>query len=335
LSPAGAVIDLETAVLRDRSPLWRAFDGWWPLPWPGGGAATATVVLDEGADYALAQLRRRRCGTEADLLFVAPALDHGNGTALVWQRLLTGACQHVAQAGVQRVHAAIPADDRVALGVLRQVGFSATVTDLVLRREGSEPPPSGTAKVALRPELPADRPAIDQLVRASLPQGTRAHQAAEGSDWWDYPLGGWTHRQAVRRVWLGPDGEVRGAWYLVPGRGAAWLRIVAPPGEDPGPALHAALAAARQRFGEGPVFAAAMGHETALNVGMREAGFAPVTTRFRLVKHHTARVLEPAWRHAADRGLDPIPSGSRTISGAGGATAGPRATQAHRPGSER
>jgi len=319
----GAPLELESTVLVGRSPLREAVAGTWPL----GDGAVGTWVLAPAGDLAaggFVQARRRLSPSEADLVFIAPALSAAGGAALTWQRLVSAACAALAAGGVLRVYVAVDEHDRVALQVFRQLGFAPYTTDIVFRCAPGARAPDESIPVAR--VGPAHEAAIRQLFRAGVPEAVRATEGSTRGDWETYPLGGRAPRGVRHWVWLADDLRVLGACRLVTGRDGHWLRLVLDEAAEPGPPIRRALADAA-RIGPGqPVYAAARGYETKLNLGLREGGFEPVVGRFRLVKHAAARVLEPSWarRTVRGHGLDPAPSRTAPVVEAAGAPASAR-----------
>ncbi|MFQ5459920.1 MAG: hypothetical protein ACE5EL_03920 [Anaerolineae bacterium] len=307
LQPAGCSLDMEGDVLIGSSPLRLALRGLLPV----GPAKVSTLVQGDGDPVSggLVQARWRRGGRSADLIFIAPDLNGAAGAAHVWHRLVTGACQSLGDRQAERIYAAVDDEDRVALQVFRQLGFVAFTNDAVYRRSPGAPAPrpnrgpvgdAGTVHQAQ----------ITSLFLATLPSTVRAHVDPEGDTWTRYPAGGWLRTAVPARVLVGDDGSVAAAWRLFSGPGGWWLQVLGSGDEDVAAAVtHALHDMAAAAAPESPLFCQAPGYDTALNLALRGAHFEPVRRRFLLVKHTTARVLEPEWRsRAAEAGLDVAPS---------------------------
>ncbi len=296
----GTCLELESTVLLGGSPLAWAMRSCWPV----GDRPLRTYVarfLDGHAPDGFAQARTRRRGADADLVFVAPALDETPRAALGWHRLLTEVCQDLGARGVQRLHVAVPDEDQLLLQVARQLGFAVAAGDAVLRRPAGRLP-AAIPDTPTRPEADADRHAIESWLFRGWPEPVRlARETADGA-WDDYPVGGHAGDARLRRVWLDARGAPRAAWRLYTGPGGSWLRLAVAADADAGPAVRQALAEARSVCGDTlPIHAAARGYEPALHLALREHGFTPVARRFRLVKTMTALVREPVWRLAGLR----------------------------------
>lgn len=298
-------------MLLDRSPLRQAMMACWPV----GDRPVQTFTScfqDSNAPDGFVQVRVRRYGPDADLIFVAPALDETPRAALSWHRQITAACQQLGQQGVQRVHAAVADDARLALQVFRQLGFGVVTGDTVLRRPPGPAPAPETGLTAVR-ESPLHRAAIDNLVQRGWPDAVRLTRETAMRPWDTYPLGGHAPREPVGRVWLGTGGEVLGAWRLFMGRPGAWLRLVAGDAADTSRLIRHALAEAAPLAGaDVAIHASARGYEPALHLALREQGFVPVVQRFRLAKAMAVVVREPVWRavqiHESAAEAAPVPA---------------------------
>lgn len=301
LERVGASFDLEADLLAPRSALRGALEGLLPRRDP----PLLTLLLSPGEQPAgrsgFLQARRHRGGESAEIVALAPSLEAERGASIAWQRLLSDACKRLGASGVQRLYAAIPDGDALALQVFRQAGFAAYTTDLVFRAElAPEAEPRGQDADL----VPLDGGAREAELRGLQERGRPTTvRAAEGPtpDWALYPMGGrWPKgSRAVAR--LDARGAVQGGWRVLPGRRAAWLRIVCAEEADAGPLLRAALetAAALQDEGARELWTAVRGHEASLNLALRDEGFQPVGGRFRLVKHTTVRRMTPEWREQA------------------------------------
>jgi hypothetical protein len=240
-----------------------------------------------------AQARPRIDPTEADATWLAPD-PPGGGMALGWGRLVASLTQELGARGTQRVYAALAEEDVVALHIFQQHGYVTYAHDTVYRLVGDVPAVDGRP-----PALAEETPQLRQRVAGALAGqlGEASHAAQTTVDWDTYPAGGWAPKGELRRVWLDDAGEVLGAWRLVVGRHAAWLRAVARPDADATRLVRSAARAAIERQGPGgALYAAARDNEPALARALEAAGFAPLVRRQRLVKHTTARVLAPRWR---------------------------------------
>ena len=303
-----ALFDLESVIIDDRTPFGQAMSGLLD-PFTSGrvslsGAASFVLPPETGRPAGFIQLRMRQPthdGTaEADVFAIAPALERTQGAALSWQRLIGEACHLLASSGVYRIYCAVDEADGLTLQVLRQCAFQPYANDTVFSLDGAserisshdvnpEPPP------AFAPESSEHEFAIRQLIRGALPRGVEAHEP-EG---WRGDRASYALRPRAARagmVQLGARGEVVGAWRVIPGRRGTWVYVVSRENIDPGRLLESALQHVEHNSdGQRPVYCTAMGHEPNLNLSLRAAGFAPLASRFRLVRHLAARRMAPAW----------------------------------------
>jgi len=308
LQTTGTCFELETSVLVNRSPVWHAALGAWPL----GSRAIHTLVLDApeaGAPEGFIQARRHRHAPEADLVFITPALEATQRAALVWQRLVADACQRLGAMGIQRAHVALHQEDRIGLQIFRQLGFSAYTTDVVFRRS-PDPALPPCPPIRTVPLSEVYEHALDQIIGRDLPESVRQVRDHAAGDWHGYPLGGYHPVGTTGRVWLGPTDKVLGAWRLHPGHAGWWLRLAVAGETDAAALVRHALAAtaAVGRAPRQPVYAAVPGHDAGGMLALRECGFEPLVGRFRLIKTMTAQVREPAWRGlpVRERGADAV-----------------------------
>lgn len=318
---SGESLEIEDGVLVGRSALRQALSTLWPLP---GNPVAALVGAPEDncPGGALVLARRRANASEADLVFIAPGLEKGNGVSLTWSRLVPEACQWLARRGVERVYVAVDEDDRLALQLLRQLGFVVYTNDVVFRADASTATgaetavPSGGAEMRIAALQGAVAFAARQLAQGSLPESAGRHLPAPGGDWDGYPLGG---TRGTGHALLDGTGTVVGAWRVVPGRGGTWLRFVVGPEARDAALVAIAVAITREAVGrqDTVLYATARGYEPELNLELRDAGFEAVARRFRLVKHTAVRVLAPAWSGAELReaGLEAHTTSARFAAG--------------------
>jgi hypothetical protein len=218
--------------------------------------------------------------------------------------------------GVQRVHAAVGEDDRLALQVLRQVGFVVYTGDEVLRLERPESwsgaEPADDASEPPEAAVTADTAhALGRLAESGLPRAAHGQMPESGADWGSYPVGGLACRGVLVGVQRDKHGGVTGGWRAVAGNRGSWLRLVTGAEASGGQLVASAIGSMRadRRFRGQPLYAAPRGYEPDHSLALRDAGFEVVARRYRLVRHATVRVLAPAWapsvRHEAALGHKP------------------------------
>ena len=138
LQRAGTSLDIEEQLTHPRSPLRSVLLDTVFNPHAG----PSTFILDQQDEHAkllgLAQMRIRPGRPERDIVFMAPALDAGNGSHATWQRLLTHLCVQTAERGSLRVYARLPVQSD-ELQLFKNVGFlEYGEEDVYLLGQGSD-----------------------------------------------------------------------------------------------------------------------------------------------------------------------------------------------------
>ena len=292
LQTRGVQLDLERAVLWPHTPLQAALAG--HLPFNVIGAET--IVLYPSATrrvraVGFVQARARLGRPEADVVYLAPALDAHDDAVSIWYRLLAECAQEIGARGGQRVFAQITPGNGVE-EVFRQAGFNTyaregifclcdrppalTKTDLLRRQRARD----GWNLLRLYTEL-TPRPV--QLTEGMLsPEG----QGGKMGDWWDQSRGAGYILEA--------EGELAGAVRIRRGRAAYWLRLGLHPQarEHADELLHGALsllwAAPHQ-----PIYCSVRDYESGIALALESEGFERRQTRSLMVKFIAARAKEP------------------------------------------
>lgn len=292
LQTRGVQLDLERAVLWPHTPLQAALAGHLPLT-PIGAE---TIVLYPSATrrvraVGFLQARARRGRPEADISYLAPALDAHDDAVSIWYRLLAECAQEIGERGGQRVFAQIPPGNGME-EVFRQAGFNAyaredifclcdwlsglSKTNLLRRQRARD----GWNLLRLYAEL-TPRPV--QLAEGMLsPEG----QGGKMGDWWDQSRGA--------GYILETENELAGAARIRRGRAAYWLRFGLHPQarEHADELLRGALsllwAAPRH-----PIYCSVRDYESGVAAALASAGFEHRQTRSLMVKFIAARAKEP------------------------------------------
>jgi len=103
LQTKGVILNLEERFINRRSPLQSAlFNRISPTKYD------TTFILsmpDETNQlHGVVQTRTRHRKPEQDVIFISPVLAPGDGSHVIWQRLLTNACVKAKEAGIHRVY---------------------------------------------------------------------------------------------------------------------------------------------------------------------------------------------------------------------------------------
>jgi hypothetical protein len=292
LQSRGIQLDFERAVLWPHTPLYAALAGHLPLL-PIGAE---TLVLYSSAAHparalGFAQLRARRGRPEADVVYLAPALDADDDAVAIWYRLLAECARTIGERGGQRVFAQVPAGNSIE-EVFRQAGFHAYAREEIfclcnfpaaleksnlLRRQRAR---DGWNLLRLYTEL-TPRPV--QLAEGMLsPEG----HAGKLGDWWDQSRGaGYV---------LEKEGELAGAVRIRRGRAAYWLRLgLHPQARDDAAELLRGALALLWAAPHHPIYCSVREYESGIVDALQASGFQHQQTRCLMVKPTAARAREP------------------------------------------
>ena len=116
LAAHGVELDMERLRLSATSPLTDALAS--RVSFGSMGAETYVLYANGRKQHALGvvQARPRKNRPEADITFIAPALDHDADAVTTWYRLLAEATRGLGEMGVQRVYAQVPSGNGAAKG---------------------------------------------------------------------------------------------------------------------------------------------------------------------------------------------------------------------------
>src|SRR5581483_8897264 len=146
LGAHGMELDLKRVRLSSSSPLTDALAS--RVSFGNMGAETFVLYANGRKQRALGvvQARPRKNRPEADITFIAPALDHEPDAVATWYRLLAEATKGLGELGCQRIYAQVPSGNG-AEEVFRQAGFTTfTHADIYLLL-----PERAAARLALAP----------------------------------------------------------------------------------------------------------------------------------------------------------------------------------------
>lgn len=291
LQRQGVSLDLEEQLTHPRSPLRSALISSFLLP----GMGSFTIILDYQEDstrhLGLAQMRPRPSRPEVDVVFIAPALDAGNGSHALWQRLLTHLCVRTGEWGGQRIYTRLPAEGD-EYQVFRNVGFTAYAQEDVFRWEVEQPLPSSAEQLTLRRQTPRDSWDLQRLYTAVTP---RAVQSAEGSaqGQWELPNRRWGEQgRRYGYVWES-EGEIMAALHIRSGKEGHWLRwLLHDDVLDQAEALAGSALRRLRRSDNLPIYCAVPTYQTGLRTALAGLGFRPLAHQTLMVKHITVRVRD-------------------------------------------
>jgi len=292
LQTRGIQLDFERAVLWPHSALQAALYAHIPI----SAIGAETIVLYPSATHRASavgflQLRSRRGRPEADIVYLAPALDSEEDAVAIWYRLLAEAAQEIGARGVQRLFAQVTSGNSIEQ-VFAQAGFGAYARE----------------EIYCLPKLPADVAHPSRLRRQTTRDGwnllrlyteltPRPVQIAEGmlspegqagkmGDWWDQS------REAG--FILEVEGEFAGTVRIRRGSAAYWLRFgLHPQAQAHSDRLLQGALALLHTTPQRPIYCAVRDYESGMALALERAGFQHIQTRSLLVKHLTVRAKEP------------------------------------------
>lgn len=303
LQRAGIPLDIEEQLTHPRSPLRSVLLNNIFYPRRGSSTFILTPQDDNKKQFGLAQMRTRPGQPENDVVFMSPALENGNGSHVIWQRLLTHMCVQTAERGSLRIYAQLPMQSE-ELRLFKNVGFLEYGQKNIFRLKQHPHRTETSTAIKLRPQKQRDGWGLQKLYATLAP---RAVQNAEGlaQGQWAISKPQWGE-QGYRTgyVWE-VDGEIVAALHLKSGKKGYLIRtLLHPDAIDEAEALGQAalnLTTARPQL---PVYFAYRQYEAGWSNVLPRLNFEPLTSQTLLVKHLTVRVrgtspaMIPAWKKA-------------------------------------
>ncbi len=289
LQQRGVQLDVERAVLWPHSPLRAALAA--HLPWSPIGADAIILSPQGGRALGFVQVCPRRHRPEADLVYIAPALDARSDAVSVWYRLIAECAQQLGDCGTQRLYAQ-PHIGNGTEEVLRQAGFAGYAHEDIYRL--AERPRDLKKSNVLRHQRSRDHWNLIRLYSQVTP---RPVQIAEGMltveghagkmrDWWEQARGS--------GYILAVNHDLAGAVRVLRGGAAYWLRFwLHPQAQDYGELLLRGALSLLWAAPRRPIYCSVRDYESGMRPALEDAGFSYWQTRSLLVKHTTARVKEP------------------------------------------
>jgi len=293
LQSRGIQLDLERAVLWPHSPLNAALAAHLPYL----KIAAESIVLHSPMKHKRAlgflQARARRGRPEADISFIAPALDSEDAVA-VWYRLLAECTHWLGEQRGQRLFAQVP-EASGAENVFAQSGFSMYAREEIFR--ALRWPPNLKKTETLRHQRRRDGWTLLRLYAQLTPRGVQIAEGMLSSEGQAGKMGAWWDQSHGAGYLLEIENELVGAVRVQRGRGAYWLHFwLHPQADEHGStlvrgALDLLWAAPRH-----PIYCNVREYESGLRFALEEAGFEFFQARSLLVKHTTVRAKEPLFK---------------------------------------
>ncbi|MEZ4769161.1 MAG: hypothetical protein R2844_12145 [Caldilineales bacterium] len=286
LQRTGIWLDLFHCLLLQRSALATAMIA--PVPWVGTGLAT--YVWDTGGSVkGFIQMLRRPGRQEADLLFLAPAVDSQSETATAWTKLVSYCVQDAGQHDMRRLFASLPVDS-AAIDLLTALGFATYSNEdvLVLNRPPRIAAPQQVA--GLRPRSAEDVWWLRRLYGIYTPLPVQHSEGLnDGAGPTALSLAWWELADQQGYV-VDQGGDITGGVQLVSGRGGHWLLLHGDPGNGPLMATLVRQGLSAVAGKRRPVYCAVRDYQGGLRATLHDAGFEPYDRRARMVKHLAVRV---------------------------------------------
>lgn len=288
LQQTGIWLDLYHFLIHRRSALATALIA--PIPWRGTGLAS--YVWQAGEDVGgFVQMLKRHGGAEADLLFLAPALDSAQPRSEdAWRQLLTHCSKSAGEQGVRRLFASLPEGSR-AIEVLAALGYAIYTSETIYRlAQPSEVVQQHWAAQPMREQQEQDTWWLRRLYNLYTPAPVQNAEAMGDKDEPSAMPQAWWELSRQRSYVLAENGEVRGAVQLIVGRYGNWLLLHGDPGNSvcmTSLVRHGLSIAAASRQ---PIYCSVRNYQGGLPAVLRDHGFALFAQRSRLVKHTVARL---------------------------------------------
>lgn len=294
LGSLGMEFELERGNLASGSPMTDALAS--RVSFGSMGAETYVLYANGRKHRALGfvQARLRKNRPEADITFIAPALENDPDAVTTWYRLLAEATRSLGEMGCQRIFAQVPSGNGVE-EVLRQAGFTIfTRLDLYLLTAAQLHTFQHVPVVTLRRMRKRDAWNVLRLYAATTPrnvqqaEGMRTTEGALGDldDWWESAHG---------TSYLFERGQTLvGIVRITRGRSAVWLRLHLYPqyARYASEMLAEAISLVR-RSRSRPIYVSVRDYEGGVRPELERQGFEWQMQRSLMVKHTTVRVRTP------------------------------------------
>jgi len=292
LQQRGIAFNLEESLMQPYHPLRAALVAFFTMGELGARTYVVSGRTARGRMEGFVQMRERRACPEADVLFIAPALD-GDADAEVWHHLLVHLCRQAGGRGIERLFARLPQEGEEAR-LFNRVGFNTYTREDIFRLDGgrlTRVDPSPDADI--RTWRPEDGIALHQLYAAVAP---RQVQQAENVTARGHlcPPEIWPISHDRQGYVLVRGGGVFGCLTVRPGRMGHWLFVLLhPQAYDHADDLLAHGLAALRDVPSLPIYCSVREYQGGLRAVLEDVGFSPFASRSLMVKHTTVRVTDP------------------------------------------
>lgn len=227
LQNQGMLLNLEEALTQPYRPLLAALLGFLPVQ----GIKVLTCVYEARVEdqhmVGFAQVRMRRDGSEADVVYLTPSLSATGDDITVWCRLLEKLCLEAGKQGVQRIFARLP-EDGPEVEAFQQVGFTVYTREDVFRLAQKPSDLPRLENRILRRQQPADNWGLQGLYASIAPRLVQQAENLMARDWETSP-GLWPGQPKREGYVLEDQGEIIGYLRIRQGRTGHWLEMLLHP----------------------------------------------------------------------------------------------------------
>ena len=279
LQRRGVALDLEDALTQPHRPLLAAYFS------PRIYTCVLSEVEQGRRGEGFAQMREGEGRTEAEVVYLAPALSADEEALAIWRRLLAHLSAEAGRRGIQRLFARLP-EDGPEVEAFQQVGFGIYAREDIFRLARAERP-SRSDRIALRRQRPADEWGLQQLYAAVTP---RSVQQSEGLRCWEN-----RRRPRLEGYVLEEDGEIVG--YLGVGRGRLGHRLrvmLHPRAYERADGLIEYGLSLLAEYHPRPIYCCVRRYQEGLRASLEAKGFQLVASQAVLVKYIAVRARKPA-----------------------------------------
>ncbi len=291
LQKQGTALDLEERLLHPRSPLRSALLANLFPTIPGVSTYILNINNDTETHLGLAQARTRPGRPEQDVVFLAPALEIGNGSHAIWQRLLNHLCIKAGEAGYQRMYVRLAATSD-ALQIFRNVGFTAYAEERIFRLDAELHPLQPQNTLGLRRQISTDSWSLQRLYTAVTPHTVQSAEGLAQGQWQinNYPLADRGYRHGF--VWVN-RGEIMAVINVHSGKAGHWFRLMVHPDarSETTNLILGGLSLLKNPQHQ-PVFCSLRTYQLELTTHLLACGFRQFSTESIMVKHITVRAKD-------------------------------------------
>ncbi|MEM7126310.1 MAG: hypothetical protein AAF702_08295 [Chloroflexota bacterium] len=333
LGRQAAKLNIIQALLQPRPAMMIALGA--VLPWAGGKANTYILRQQKNslAQAGFIQASKRPSRAEADITFLAPALDTEWGHPAIWKKLLAHFVQEAAAQQINRIYADVP-DQPLPVQTFSQIGFKLYTRQTIWRlnrRNAAITNLSSTedmpSEYILRPLAPQDQWSLRRLYsqvtpkEVQLAEGTfhervpfavqNGHSSSSKYGQYVKPLIlSWWHSSYSQTYVLTDDNELKGSLLIGRSHAGYWLRLLIDTSTPNTDYIHALL-----RYGliainapnvNRPIYIGVRSYHGGMQSILSDYGFAPFTDVARMMRHVPLLARLPIRK--AQPVLDPIHS---------------------------